>query len=127
MAGRLPGLFGVELVDLERGLVRARLAVRAELLAPNEFLHAGTVVTLADTCCGVGCQATLPQGATGFTTLELKTSFVRTAGEGETLLCEARAVHEGRTTQLWDATVARESDGKPIGLFRCTQYLLRAG
>ncbi len=33
-------------------------------------------------------------------------------------------LHGGRTTQVWDATVRRESDGRTIALFRCTQYLL---
>jgi acyl-coenzyme A thioesterase PaaI-like protein len=32
--------------------------------------------------------------------------------------------HGGRTTQVWDATVRRESDMKVLALFRCTQYLL---
>jgi hypothetical protein len=32
--------------------------------------------------------------------------------------------HGGRTTQVWDATVRRESDLKVLALFRCTQYLL---
>jgi 1,4-dihydroxy-2-naphthoyl-CoA hydrolase len=66
--------------------------------------------------------ASLPAGATGFTTIELKTNFLGTALAG-TLLCEAKRVHGGRTTQVWDATVTDES-GKTLALFRCTQLLL---
>jgi uncharacterized protein (TIGR00369 family) len=79
------------------------------------------VVTLADTAAGYGCFASLPEGATGFTTIELKANFLGTAREGR-LLCEATRVHGGRTTQVWDATVTHE--GKTIALFRCTQLLL---
>jgi len=32
--------------------------------------------------------------------------------------------HGGRTTQVWDATVARESDQKHIAFFRCTQLII---
>jgi 1,4-dihydroxy-2-naphthoyl-CoA hydrolase len=127
MDERLPGLFGIELVHAEDGRAEGRLELRPEFLAPNDFLHAGTVVALADTCCGLGCRASLPAGAEGFTTVELKANFLRSAGAGDTLNCEASMAHGGRTTQVWDATVRRESDGEPIALFRCTQYLLHPG
>jgi 1,4-dihydroxy-2-naphthoyl-CoA hydrolase len=119
---RLPGLLGVEIDAIEDGHVRMHLPLRPELLAPNGYLHAGTVVTLADSACGYGCIASLPEGATGFTTIELKTNFLATALEG-TLHAESRRVHGGRTTQIWDATVSRE-DGRTLALFRCTQLLL---
>jgi 1,4-dihydroxy-2-naphthoyl-CoA hydrolase len=120
--GRLPGLIGIEVDEIEKGHVRMRLVLRDELLAPNGYLHAGTVVTLADSSCGYGCIASLPEGATGFTTIELKTNFLGTAVAG-TLACESRLMHGGRTTQVWDATVTNEA-GKRLALFRCTQLLL---
>jgi 1,4-dihydroxy-2-naphthoyl-CoA hydrolase len=119
---RLPGLIGVEVDSVEEGAVRMHLSLRPELLAPNGYLHAATVVALADSACGYGCIASLPEGATGFTTIELKTNFLGTALDG-TLHCESKRVHGGRTTQVWDATVANES-GKTLALFRCTQLLL---
>jgi 1,4-dihydroxy-2-naphthoyl-CoA hydrolase len=124
MAGRLPGLFGLELISIERGSAEARLEIKEEFLAPNDFLHAGTVVTLADSCCGMGCIATLPDDIAGFTTAELKTNFLRSAKAGDALRCRATIAHGGRATQIWDAVVHRESDGRELALFRCTQYLL---
>ncbi len=121
---RLPGLIGIEVEEIEISRVRMRLALRDELLAPNGYLHAATVVALADSSCGYGCIASLPEGATGFTTIELKTNFLGTAVEG-TLTCESTLVHGGRTTQVWDATVTNEA-GKKLALFRCTQLLLYA-
>jgi uncharacterized protein (TIGR00369 family) len=120
--GRLPGLLGIEIDEIEEGHVRMRLPLRPELLAPNGYLHAGTVVGLADSACGYGCIASLPEGATGFTTIELKTNFLATALDG-TLVAESRRAHGGRTTQVWDATVS-DGDGKSLALFRCTQLLL---
>ena len=125
--GRLPGLFGLRLHEIRSGYVRAGLDIEERFLAPTDYLHAGAVVTLADSCCGMGCMASLPEGTRGFTTVELKTNFLRTAGAGETLSCEARLVHGGRTTQVWDAVVRRERDGEDLALFRCTQYLLAEG
>ena len=122
-SGHLPGLLGIEFDSFEDGVVRARLALEQKHFAPNGYVHAASVVALADTAAGYGCLLTLPEGGTGFTTIELKTNFLRSAQEG-TIACEARLVHGGRTTQLWDATV-RDAQGRPMALFRCTQLVLR--
>ncbi len=122
--GYLPGLVGVEIVSVEPGgVVQSRLAVRREVMAPNGYLHAAAVVALADTSCGYGCVASLPQGASGFTTIELKSNFLGTAREGA-IACRAVPVHLGRTTQVWDAEVTLEGAARKIALFRCTQMVL---
>jgi 1,4-dihydroxy-2-naphthoyl-CoA hydrolase len=119
----LPGLLGIEFLGVARGRVTSRLTVRPELTAPNGYLHAATVVALADTSCGYGTVASLPDGARGFTTVELKSNFFATVLEGG-IACEATLVHGGRTTQVWDARVTDEATGRAIALFRCTQILL---
>jgi len=121
--GHLPGLVGVEIVTVTREAVESRMAVRKEVMAPNGFLHAASIIALADTSCGYGCIATLPQGAKGFTTVELKTNFLGTAREGF-IACRAMPVHLGRTTQVWDAVITNEASGAKIALFRCTQMVL---
>ncbi|MCA1728933.1 MAG: PaaI family thioesterase [Actinobacteria bacterium] len=121
--GTLPGLIGIEILKVEEERLASRLELREELLAPNGYLHAATVIALADTSCGYGCFANLPDGAEGFTTVELKSNFLGTKREGA-IRCEATLVHGGRATQVWDATVADEESGKRIALFRCTQMIL---
>lgn len=123
--GALPGLLGMEVLEVGPGSVKARLEVRPHHLAPNGYLHAGTLVTLADTSCGYGCMASLPEGADGFTTIELKSNFLRTVTQGG-IGCVATMVHGGRTTQLWDAEVRAESTGAVLAVFRCTQLVLRS-
>jgi uncharacterized protein (TIGR00369 family) len=125
-AGYLPGLIGLEILEIGPGRVRSRLPVRRDLLAPNGYLHAATVIALADTSSGYGSMASLPAGAAGFTTIELKTNFLGTAVEGA-IACEATLAHGGRTTQVWDARVTDEGTGRTIALFRCTQLLLYPG
>ncbi len=121
--GRLPGLLGIRVTAVGQGFLNAELAFREDLMAPNGFLHAGTVVTLADTACGYGCSAHLPPTAKGFTTIELKSNHLGTARDG-TIAVEARAVHLGRTTHVWDAITTHRESGKTIALFRCTQMVL---
>lgn len=122
-ADYLPGLIGMTFEKVGPDEVAAVFDVRTALKAWNGFLHAGAVVSLADTCCGYGAVCNLPAGATGFTTVELKSDFLGTAREG-TVRCVARPLHLGRTTQVWDAEVAPAAGGKAIAHFRCTQMIL---
>ena len=119
----LPDHMGIVVVSVERGELEAELPVTPQLLAPNGYLHAASVVALADTAAGYGCLAHLPEDAKGFTTIELKSNHLGTVREG-IVSCVARAVHLGRTTQVWDAQVSNPTNGRTIALFRCTQMIL---
>jgi 1,4-dihydroxy-2-naphthoyl-CoA hydrolase len=121
--GRLPGLIGMRIVAIAENRIDAELDIRPELLAPNGYLHAASVVALADTACGYGCIAHLPAGAENFTTIELKSNFLGTARDG-TIACVATPAHLGSTTQIWDAVVTDKTTGRRIALFRCTQLVL---
>lgn len=121
--GWFPGILGIEFFSLEQGAVAGRLRLRSEHMAPNGYLHAATIIALADTCCGNGTYRTLPEGASNFTTIELKTNFLGTAREG-TIVCQAQLVHGGRLTQVWDARVSNEADDRTLALFRSTQMII---
>jgi uncharacterized protein (TIGR00369 family) len=122
--GFLPGELGITWEEVANGSARGRFTVRRGHMAPNGFLHAASVIALVDSACGYACVASLPEGATGFTTIELKANYLGTAREGETVACAARLVHGGRMTQVWDAEAVHEATGKTIALFRCTQMIL---
>lgn len=122
-AASLPGFLGIQIVGGNHGEVTARLEVKPHHLAPNGYLHAGSVITLADTAAGYACMATLPDGANSFTTIELKSNHLGTARDGA-IACVAKPAHLGKTTQVWDVVVTNEASGKTIALFRCTQMIL---
>lgn len=119
----LPGHMGLELIDIGEGTAAMRCVIRPIHLAPNGFLHAGAVVTLADTAAGYGCVGNLPEGGSGFTTIELKTNFTGTLLEGA-MLAEAKMIHGGRTTQLWDVDIVEEETRRDLAVFRATQMIL---
>ncbi len=121
--GYLPELLGIEILVCEPDRVIGRLPVERPVMAPNGYLHAASVVGLADTLTGYATVLNLPEGAEGFTTIELKTNHLGTARDGA-LRCEATPLHRGRTTQVWDAIVTHEGSDKTIALYRCTQMIL---
>lgn len=120
---KLPGFLGIQITDVQQGEVSAMLPVQETLLAPNGYLHAASVIALADTAAGFGCMTNLPTGASSFTTIELKSNHLGTVREGA-IECRAKASHLGKTTQVWDCEVTATDSGKTIALFRCTQMIL---
>lgn len=121
--GHFPGLLGIEITHVEEGTMTAEMEVKKEFFAPNGFLHAGSIVTLADSVAGYACFAHLPENGKSFTTLELKTNFTGAIKQG-TMQCECVAEHLGRTTQVWRSTVSNKETGKKIAIFTCTQLIL---
>lgn len=123
-ANHLGELLGIEWLDSSSGYVKGRMAIKRHHMAPNGFLHAASVIAMADSACGFGAMISRPEGAVSFTTIELKSNFLGTARDGGAIGCEARMVHGGRTTQVWDAEVQDEATAKTIALFRCTQMMI---
>lgn len=121
--GKLPGWLGLEITSVRDGLVEGRLPVRNELIAQTGYLLAGALLSVADILCAYGVSTVWPEGANGFTTVEVKCNFVGTAREGA-VLCRAKLLHGGRTTQVWDAEMTNEATGKLMAAFRCTQMIL---
>lgn len=119
--GTLSELLGLDLISASPQEIKAGFDIKSHHLAPNGYLHAASIIMLADTACGYGCMINLPEGANSFTTIELKSNFLGTAREGS-VDCTATPIHLGRTTQVWDACVS--AAGKTIALFRCTQMIL---
>lgn len=122
--GHLPGELGLQWEVVANGEARGRFTVEQKHMAPNGFLHAASIIALVDSACGYACVASLPEGASGFTTIEIKTNYLGTAKVGEVVSCQARLVHGGRMTQVWDAEAVNETTGKTIAVFRCTQMVL---
>lgn len=121
--GTLADHLGLEWEEARSGFIRGRFDVKPHHMAANGFLHAASIIALADSACGYGCVLSKPDEAAGFTTIEFKSNFLGTARDGA-VSCVAQLTHGGRTTQVGDAIVSDERTAKTIALFRCTQMLL---
>lgn len=121
--GKLPEHIGLEITTVEDGLVVGRFPVRPDLVAHTGFLLAGSVLSICDILCAYGVSTMWPEGASGFTTAEVKCNFVGTLREG-VVEVEAKMLHGGRTTQVWDAWARDAATGKLMAAFRCTQVIL---
>jgi uncharacterized protein (TIGR00369 family) len=122
-AGKFPGHLGLTITEVANGRVVGRFDVRPDLVAHTGYLLAGAVLSVADILCAYGVSTVWPEGASGFTTAEVKCNFTGTLREG-VVICTAELLHSGRTTQVWDANVTSAADGRLMAAFRCTQIIL---
>ena len=122
--GGLVPHMGITLIDEGEGWLEAKMVIaQHHLRSGANALHAASLIALADSVCGFAAGQVLPEGAKGYTTIELKSNFLGTASEG-TLIGRAEADHLGRTTQVWNSSVTHQETGRRLALFRCTQMIL---
>ncbi len=127
-AGGLVPHMGITLVDEGYGdgaaWLEAKMPIEQHHLRSGaNALHAASMIALADSVCGFAAGQVLPDGAKGYTTIELKSNFLGSASDG-TLIGRSDAEHLGRTTQVWTSTVTHLESGRKLALFRCTQMIL---
>jgi uncharacterized protein (TIGR00369 family) len=122
IAPHLPGLLGIELVEVTPDRVVGRLRVRPELCTVGGILHGGGLMAFADTLGAVGTFMNLPPGATT-TTIESSTKFLSGAAEGTVVSGETTPLHKGRTTMVWQTAIRRE-DGRLCAVVLQTQLVM---
>jgi len=121
--GKLPGHLGLVVTEVADGRLAGRLEVRPDLVAHTGYLLAGALLSCLDILCAYGVSTAWPDGASGFTTVEVKSNFVGTVTEGAVLF-EAELLHGGRLTQVWDAWARDAATNRLMAAFRCTQIIL---
>lgn len=115
-------LLGVELLEATPDRVRARLEWARELCTIDTVMHGGAIMALGDTCGGVCAVLNLPSGATGTTTIESKTNFLRAVQSG-TVTATTRPLHKGRTLIVVETEITRDDDRLAAKVTQTQTYL----
>ena len=98
--------------------------VHSSLVAGSGIaLAAGAIMAFADCLGAVGAFLTLPEGATGTTTIESKTNFLGAGPVGSVLVGEATPVKIGKRLSVWQTRI-RTEDGADVALVTQTQMVL---
>jgi 1,4-dihydroxy-2-naphthoyl-CoA hydrolase len=108
------GLTGIELTEASVDHAEGRLEINEDHQQPYGVVHGGVYCTLVETLASTGAALwAMDQGMAGAVGVSNKTDFLRPVTEG-VLLGRATPVHRGRTQQLWQVDITRESDGKLV-------------
>lgn len=119
----LAGTLGVEIDRAAKDGVAGRLPVRPDICTAGHIVHGGAIMAFADCLGAVGAFLTLPEGASGTTTIESKTNFLGAGPEGSVLVGEATPVKIGKRVSVWQTRIRTEA-GEEVALVTQTQLVL---
>jgi 1,4-dihydroxy-2-naphthoyl-CoA hydrolase len=111
-------LYGLEMVELSDGEVRARVRLRDELKQPMGLLHGGVYAAIAESLASLATALGVLERGEIAVGLSNSTSFLRPVTEGS-VHAHATRLHEGRTTWVWDVRFSDDA-GKLCALTRMT-------
>ncbi|MEV6451514.1 PaaI family thioesterase [Streptomyces anulatus] len=116
-------LLGMRFDEVDHGRIVISLDTRPDFANPLGTVHGGIAATLLDSVMGCAVHTTLPAGA-GYTTLELKVNYIRTARtDGQKLTAEGTVIHAGRRVATAEGKVLDEQ-GKLIAHATTTCMIL---
>lgn len=121
-AGSLPGHFGIRILEVGPDFIRAEMPVDDRHAQPYGILHGGASVVLAETLGSMASNLTLPEGrmAVG---LEVNANHIASVPRGESVSAICRALHVGRSTQVWQTEI-RRADGRLACVSRLTTAIV---
>lgn len=105
---------GLHLTEASADHAAGRIDIADYHQQPYGVVHGGVYCMMVETLASTGAALwAMENGMAGAVGLSNKTDFIRATTSGA-IVGEARPIHRGRTQQLWQVEVTRESDGKLI-------------
>ncbi|MFI2362282.1 PaaI family thioesterase [Promicromonospora sp. NPDC019610] len=104
--------FGLDIDEVEEGRVTFRCTPDESGYNPIGTIHGGVLCTLLDTVCGCAIQSVLPQGK-GYTSIEIKVSYVKAVRGGGPLTAEGTVVKAGSRVGFTEGVV-RDATGAVV-------------
>jgi len=120
--GTLMESLGIEYLAAEEGLVKARMPVDHRTLQPFKIVHGGAYCSLAETAGSTGSYLMVDPEKFQVRGSTLIANHVGSAEKGY-VYAEARIVHKGRTTHLWNIDITGE-DGRLLSACRLTNFII---
>lgn len=117
-AASLPGGFGIRILEIGDDFIRAEMPVDDRHIQPFGILHGGASVVLAETLGSIASNLTLPEGRAAVG-LEVNANHIAAVPKGQTVSAVCRALHVGRSTQVWQTEI-RRADGRLACVSRLT-------
>ena len=114
---------GIEITHADANSVEGNLLVRDDLCTLGNSVHGGALMAFADSLGAIAAFFNLPEGATGTTTIESKTNFLRAAPAGSRIRARTTPVSAGKKVCVLTTSIETE-DGKPVAVITQTQLVL---
>lgn len=103
----------------------AETSIGDQHLQPYGLVHGGVYAGMIEALCSTGAALSVMERGGSAVGLENTTSFLR-AARGGVLRCVARPLHQGRSTQVWQAEV-RDGEERLLATGRVRLQVLERG
>ncbi len=121
--GTLMETFGIEYTEAGEKSLSCRMTVGDNMMRPGGIVHGGATMALIET---VGSSASLlfmdPEKEVVLG-IDVSANHVSTGRKGDVLTATAKAIHIGRSTQLWQVKVVNQ-DGRLISHGKVTNIVM---
>jgi len=122
--GTLMETLNIEFLTVEADLIRAKMPVDERTIQPFKILHGGASVALAETIGSVGSHIVLGRNSGKISRgAGINASHLRAVRKGY-VIGEARPVHLGQTTHIWDIRITDE-ENRLVSIARLTNFILK--
>ncbi|WBX77654.1 PaaI family thioesterase [Tenacibaculum ovolyticum] len=112
----------IEFVEIGDDFITAKMPVTSKVHQPYGILHGGATAALAETVGSCASVFFLNDTSKIIKGIELSINHLKSKREG-TVFATAKAIHQGRTTHLWEVKIADENDNL-ISLCKITNIIL---
>lgn len=115
---------GVEIISIEKGLVKVSCKKSDKLTQQNGFFHAGVITSIADAACGYAALTTMPKGS-DVLSVEFKTNLMKPA-ISDTIIATGSVIKSGRTLVFCEAKITNESEEITFATFQGTMICIQS-
>jgi len=121
--GTLMEVLGIEYIIVEPGFVKAKMPVDERTKQPFGILHGGASVALAETIGSIGSAVIVNDENADVRGAGISANHVKAVKSGW-VYAEARTIHVGKNTHIWDIQIKDES-GDLVSTSRLTNFIIR--
>jgi acyl-CoA thioesterase len=108
---------GIEVLDVTEGYSKIKMTIRSEMVNGLAIVHGGIAFSLADSAFAFACNNRNNLSVA----LDTSINFLKPVHVGDELIAEAKEIHNGRSTGLYQITITNQH-GHVVALFKGTCF-----
>ena len=104
---------GIEIMEIKEGYSKVKMVVRNEMVNGFDIVHGGIAFSLADSAFAFACNNRNNLSVA----LDTSINFIKPVVPGDVLVAEAKELHNGRSTGLYQITITNQHN-KEVAFFK---------
>ena len=108
---------GIEVEEVTEGYSRIKMVIREEMINGLGIIHGGVTFSLADSAFAFACNNRNNLSVA----LDTSINFLKPVHVGDTLIAEAKEIHNGRSTGLYQVVITNQHQ-QQVALFKGTCF-----